>query len=585
MSRLLVRVFGSRCLLAPDGTDSRECLVTCVGVVGGGGGGKGGKAGSGGSDTDGGEAGSGGSTGGTAGSGSGGAGSGGMNEGGMGGEVDPGPSYAPITKQSDYILTTVNDLRGLTFAADDKIYASGHVGTNDGADATAGTDRQLVVVRFNADGTPDDTFGTNGVVTHNIVTRVVDTSGVSPVVTNNGNEESFGIVELDSGELIVQANVRDVAGTGQDVVLIKLDATGALVAGFGTNGVQRIDFGWVDGVGTYPTANQTPSDTSWGIGVDDTVDGDEKIVVFGFGPARRVTTGTQRVDNDRYIARVHASDGSMDAGFNAGAVFTFNVAGTFGDNARRGVVRPDGSIISSGYANLGEGLGNHVVVIRLTAAGVLQPGFRLGDGIPAVISFSPPGVARFNPFLPDGGAAECYAADLLSDGSLVTPGYGRATAAGVMSSMGYATTDAVDLVSFKLTPTGTLDTSYAFDGALAIQSEEQHAGLDTEDRGRDLVVLRDDRVIQVGKFGPYPSIFVVKPDGSPDITAGLGGRFEYAPMVRAADPTAMPPVTAITTTSQFFTVELSPNGQSIVAVTNNHELGVRVALLQVAATP
>jgi hypothetical protein len=140
-------------------------------------------------------------------------------------------------------------------------------------------------------------------------------------------------------------------------------------------------------------------------------------------------------------------------------------------------------------------------------------------------------------------------------------------------------------VSFKLTPTGTLDTSYAFDGALAIQSEEQHAGLDTEDRGRDLVVLRDDRVIQVGKFGPYPSIFVVKPDGSPDITAGLGGRFEYAPMVRAADPTAMPPVTAITTTSQFFTVELSPNGQSIVAVTNNHELGVRVALLQVAAAP
>ena len=88
-------------------------------------------------------------------------------------------------------------------------------------------------------------------------------------------------------------------------------------------------------------------------------------------------------------------------------------------------------------ASRGEGLGNHVVAIRLSPAGTLQTGFRLGDGIPAVIGFSPPGVARFNPFLPDGGVAECYGAGLLSDGSLVTTGYGRATAAGVPSSMGW----------------------------------------------------------------------------------------------------------------------------------------------------
>lgn len=494
------------------------------------------------------------------------------------------PSYAPITKQSDYVLDTVNDLRGLSFAASGKIYASGHVGLNDGSNVTTGTDRRLAIVRFDADGTPDDDFGTGGVVIDNIVPRVVDSSGVTPVVVNNGNEESYGILELASGELIVQANVRDAAGTGQDVVLVKLDSSGQRVAGFGTNGVKRIDFGWVDGVGTYPTADQTPSDTSWGIGLDDTVENDEKIVVFGFGPARRVTTGTQRVDNDRYITRVRAADGVIDAGFNAGAVFTFNTGGTFADNTRRGVVNPDGSILSAGYTNLGEGLGNHAVVIRLTAMGALQTGFRLGDGIPAVVSFSPPGVARFNPFLPDGGIAECYDAGLLSDGSLVTTGYGRATAPGVPSSMGYATTDAVDVVSFKLAPDGTLDTNFAYQGALAIQSEELHAGVDTEDRGRDLVVLRDDRIVHVGKFGPYPAIYVLEPDGSFDETAGLGGRFEYAPLVRAADPTAIPPITPLTT-SEFFTVEASPDGRTIVAVTNNHELGVRVALLAVAAAP
>lgn len=536
------------------------------GTAGKGGGGKGGKGGSGGESGDG--AGGDPGTGGTAGSG----GTAGMSgEGGMGGEPDPG-GYAPITKQSDYVLTTVNDLRGLTYSASGKIYASGHVGLNDGSNPTTGTDRQLVIVRFNADGTPDDGFGTSGVVTDNIVVREVDSSGQDPVVLNNGNEESFGIVELTNGDLIVQANVRDAAGTGQDVVLVKYDSTGARVTSFGTNGVKRVDFGWVDGVDTYPTVNQTPSDTSWGIGLDDSVNGDQKIVVFGFGPARRVDSGTQRVDNDRYVTRVHASDGSFDTSFNGNSVFTFNSAGTLNDNARRGVVRPDGSIISAGYVNLGDGLGNHVIVLRLTPAGVLQPGFRLGEEIPAVIDASPAGVARFNPFLPDSGAAECYAADLLSDGSLVTTGYGRATGLGVTSSMGYATTDAQDLVSFKLLPTGALDTGYAVSGALAIQSEEAHTGVDTEDRGRDLVVLRDDRIVQVGKYGPYPSIFVVKPDGTLDDKSGIGGRFEYEPLT--------PPAT-----SHFYTVELSPNGRQIIAVSNNHELGVRVALLEVAATP
>ncbi len=504
------------------------------------------------------------------------------NEGGMGGELDPGPSYAPITKRSDVLLAQVNDLRGLTFASNGKIYASGHVGVNNGDNVTTGTDRQLAILRFNADGTLDDTFGTGGLVTHDIVERVVDSSGVSPVVVNNGNEESYGIRELENGDLIVQVNARDVAGTGQDVLLVKLDSNGARVTAFGTNGVKRIDFGWVDGVGTFPTANQTPSDTSWGIGLDDTTDGDQKIVVFGFGPPRRVTTGTQRVDNDRYIARVHASDGSLDAGFNLGAVFTFNSGGTFGDNGRRGIVSADGSITSAGYTNLGEGLGNHVMVIRLTPAGVLQPGFRFGDGIPGIIGFSTPGVARLNPFLPDGGLAECYSVGRLSTGHFVTTGYGRATAAGVPSSMGYATTDNVDLVSFKLGPDGALDTSYAVNGALAIQSEELWAGLDTEDRGRDVVVLPDDRIVQVGKFGPYPAIYVVKPDGALDENAGLGGRFEYEPLVRAADPNAIPPVTALTT-SQFFAAALSPDARTVVAATNNHELGVRVAFLNVAS--
>jgi hypothetical protein len=380
----------------------------------------------------------------------------------------------------------------------------------------------------------------------------------------------------------VQLNGRDVAGTGQDVLLAKIDADGALVSGFGTGGVVRVDFGWVDGVGTFPTSGVTPADTSWGIGLDTSTPNVEKIVVFGFGPARRVTSGTQRVDNDRYVTRVLASDGTFDTTFNGGVPFTFHSAGTLGDNGRRGQVLADGTILSAGYTNLGDGLGNHVIVIKLGPSGTLATDFRYGDGIPAVINFSPLGVSRFNPFLDDGGVAECYAVGRQSTGHLVTTGYGRATAAGVQSSLGYAVTDAVDLVSFRTLPDGAVDVEgYGTAGTLAIQSEELHTGVDTEDRGRDLVVLPDDRVIQVGKFGPYPAIYVVKPNGVLDDGSGIGGRFEYEPLVRAADPNAMPPVTALTT-SHFFAVAASQNGRSIVATSSNHELGVRVAFLGVA---
>jgi uncharacterized delta-60 repeat protein len=502
----------------------------------------------------------------------------------MGGDAGSGPVepvYGAVSKVNDFVLTGVNDLRGLTYASSGKIYATGHVGLNDGSNVTTGTDRQLAIVRFDADGTLDETFGTAGIKTHNIVPRVTNDPGTGVVVVNNGNEESLGIRELTSGEFIVQLNARDAAGTGTDVLLVKVDAAGELVAGFGTGGVKRVDFGWVEGTGTFPTSGATPSDTSWGIGYDNST-GTEKIVVFGFGPARRVTSGTQRTDNDRFVTRVLASDGSFDPSFNGGAPYTFHSAGTLGDNARRGTVYADGSILSAGYTNLGDGLGNHVVLIKLTPNGTPAADFRFGDGIPGIINFSPLGVSRFNSFLSDGGVAECYAAGKLSTGHFVTTGYGRATAAGVPSSLGYAVTDNVDLVSFKTLPSGVVDTDgWATEGALAIQSEEFHAGLDTEDRGRDLVVLPDDRVIQVGKYGPYPAIYVIKPNGVLDGGSGTGGRFEYQPLVRAADPAADPPVTALTT-SHFFAVASSPNGKSIVATSSNHELGVRVAFLGVA---
>jgi hypothetical protein len=111
-----------------------------------------------------------------------------------------------------------------------------------------------------------------------------------------------------------------------------------------------------------------------------------------------------------------------------------------------------------------------------------------------------------------------------------------------------------------------IDTSFGSEGTLAIQSEGRNLG-NTEDRGRDLLALADDRLIEVGRLGPNPAIFVVTADGELDATAGEGGVFAYDALT---DPT-----------SHFFRVTASADGKRIAAATSNHADGVLVAVLEV----
>lgn len=474
-------------------------------------------------------------------------------------DVDSGEPTEPevfdvINEVNHVLVPGVNELRGLIYSEDGQyIYGSGFVAP------TAESDRELALVRFLPDGSPDEDFGIGGVVKHNLVTRVVN----GDTVTNDGSEESFAVVQLASGEFVLSANIRDAAGLGTDLVLVRLDAEGELVSDFGTGGVLRVDLGWTpaDDV-TFPTAGAKPQDVAWDLRLDNS-SGTEKLVIFAYGPAKvGQMTGpadnqTQRVDNDRYILRVLASDGSLDPDFNDGAPYIMNSGGTFSDGGRRGQVFADGSILSAGYTNFGDGLGNHVMAIRLLPNGTPDPAFGFGIALP--------GVARTNPFIDDGGIAECYSIGVQSTGRYVTTGYGRATAAGLSSSLGWVTTDAQDLVSVGFTADG-LDTTYGHSGTLAIQSEEYALG-GTEDRGRDLVVLPDDRVVHVGRFGIKPAIFVTLPNGEPDLDSGIDGRFEFDALT---DPT-----------SHFYKAAFSPDQKRIATTTNNHVDGVLIAVIRV----
>lgn len=471
--------------------------------------------------------------------------------------------FEPITRQAEILIPEVDELKGLYVSGDGMVYASGFVVGTDG-------DQEIVVLRMNADGELDDSWGDFGIFQQNLVpreTEVTGMGGAAPVETvlNDGVEDSVGVVELRDGNVIVQVNYRH-SGVGNSgstrVALLGLDSAGEVNEDFGTDGVAPVTFGFA------PDAVATWTDNSWGIKLDQVTEpGVDKVVVFGFGTTNAVATPA-RTDNDRYVTRVLA-DGSVDPTFRGGTAFRYNTTGTLSDGGRRGLVLDDGSIVSSGYTNLGEGLGNHIVLIKLTPAGQLDPTF--GFDAPGT------GVAWFNSFAVDGGAAECYGIAVQSTGRFLTTGYGTATAALTASSLGYLTSVKQDMVAFGVLDDG-LDTSWGNDGHYALQSEDDPAEPGTEalvaerfeERGRDLVVLPDDRVVYAGRYDLRPSLTVGRVNGGPDETVGdtLSGRFVYDDI--AAD------------TSHFYAIAASED--RVYATTNYNAAntaGVLLAILRV----
>jgi uncharacterized delta-60 repeat protein len=497
--------------------------------------------------------------------------------GGAGGEGGGGEQvFEPIVQVMHDVYTGANDLRGLRFStepeSEGKLWAVGHKGINPNPSVVGDVDKQVVIARFKADGTPDESFSGDGFLELNLVEREEgddpSTEEETVVVLNDGNEEALGIVELKGGDIVISGNKRDADGKGMDAYLARYTSAGAPVDGFGTNGVAIVTFGW-GAADTWPvdvTSPAAPSDNSWGVELDSTGD-DEKLVVFGAGTAAKVASGTQRTDNDRYVTRLLASTGAIDPDFNGGVPFTYHTGGTYPDNGRRGIVEADGSILAGGYTNFTHS-GNHIVAIKLTAEGKLDANFGpMGHNR---------GVFFSNPVLNDGGAAECYALARQSNGRIVTTGYGRATADNVVSSFGYATSKAPDLVSFGYSPDGkTLDADWGNLGMFIAQSEERDVER-FEERGRDLVVLGDDRLVYVGNFATDPAIYVVHPDGSFDPENEIGALFRYDPLTVTVNPT-----TQAVSTSHFYRVVASPDGERIAATTNQNVDGVMLAILKV----
>lgn len=297
----------------------------------------------------------------------------------------------------------------------------------------------------------------------------------TPEDAGTGEDVDSG-VEADAGEQPeTDAGVPDT-----DIAVFRLNTDGTLDTAFGTDGIAMVSFS--EGL-------ESATDSIW----DMKVDSADRVVLFGQGKAPG-----ERTDVDRYVARLSPT-GQLDTNFATDGLFSFDSSNGLKDNGKNGIIEADDSIVSAGYTNQPTGVGtqsaNSIVLVKLDANGDF------------VQSFGEAGVINSNPFSSSDpampwGMAEAYGVGRQSTGQYVTTGYGRAAASGT-----------VDLVSFRYGADGVLDTMWADQGQYVLDVAADN------DRGRNIVVLNDDRVVMAGSASVAPSTL-----DAMLVVLGAGGR-------------------------------------------------------------
>lgn len=206
--------------------------------------------------------------------------------------------------------------------------------------ATLGTlvtaDQDVALVRLNASGALDTSFGSGGKLTANVAGKA---------------DFGYAAALQADGKIVVAGRVGVDGGSDPDFGLLRVNADGSLDAGFGSLGSVRTDFGlgnWEEAAGVA-------------------VQPDGRILVAG-----RVRVGG--VFN-LALARF-ASNGAPDSGFgNAGLVTT--AVSTQADVAKALALQADGKIVVVGQmASLGSN--PDMVVARYQSDGALDSGFGSG---------------------------------------------------------------------------------------------------------------------------------------------------------------------------------------------------------------
>lgn len=298
---------------------------------------------------------------------------------------------------SDGIVTTnhsqFDQINDIVIQPDGKIVAAGVTGI---FPFLSQLSWDILVARYNIDGSLDTTFGIGGIVTtdfsdiDNALSVALQADG-KIVVAGKGtpnNQSSFAVVRYNTNgsldttfgnggivttpigefsaaeDLAIQSDGKIVV-TGSAVVsgsflftVARYNTDGSLDNTFAGDGITRA---------TPPGFEVDRSNVPWGIALQ----ADGKIVVAG-----ESADHSQNIGTDHFLLTRYNPDGSLDNTFDGDGV-VLTEFGTTLDSARDVVIQPDGKILAAGGSSLSDG--SVVALARYNTDGSLDTSFD-GDG-------------------------------------------------------------------------------------------------------------------------------------------------------------------------------------------------------------
>ncbi|MET9965919.1 calcium-binding protein [Streptomyces sp. NPDC006356] len=386
--------------------------------------------------------------------------------------------------------------------------------------------------------------------------------GDGRVVTDfGGYDESRGMALQPDGKIVTVGLVQPYESGEVDFALARYNPNGALDSGFGTGGRVITD---VRGSEDY--AN--------GVAVQ----ADGKIVVVG-------RTSDPETLNPEFTVVRYNPDGTLDTGFGTGGTVVTEF-GTGGPSEAFSVkVQANGGIVAVGSS------GAAFALARYNGDGSLDTGFD-GDGR-VTTTFAGGAATAFDVALQSDGkivaagragynypanASDFALARYNGDGSLdtgfdadgrVTTAFAEADVIGgvALQSDGKIVVSGFSDFDFALArynPTGTLDSGFSGDGKVTTDF-----GSGTLDRGSDLALQSDGKIVVAGMSQAEFAVSRYNPDGNLDGGFGIGGK-----------------VTTDVANGFFDTasaVALQPDGKIVASGNTGDDRGL--VRYQVAATP
>ena len=229
------------------------------------------------------------------------------------------------------IIQIDNEINAICIQPDGKIVVSGHY---DMGLTTGGQfDFEVLVARFNSNGTIDSTFGTNGVTLTPVSVTSID--------------DAFGMQITADGNIVVSGFTTQI-DFSYDALLMQYDSTGVLDANFGTGGVVIFDNDIQD------------------VALDVELQGDGKILIGG-------TSGGFFFDDRDFLLARYNDDGTVDASFGNNGFTLTPIFAEF-DEANGMTIQQDGKIVLAGKGY--NGSQNDMAVTRHLndfASGISEP--------------------------------------------------------------------------------------------------------------------------------------------------------------------------------------------------------------------